>query len=216
MHGTHLQMKLVICLTCNLCHTLCKAECCIHPHSHWYVVFSIVFLGVISPHSEPNVGSDCCCTLSAIQEADENGHQRPHSFHIFQINLEFHLKKNEAGVNILVLQLSQTLTCLQNNSFFISSVYSILIHIYFKSTQSTDPARLCSLSLDELLHFGLLLLLWRLPMLPLAEATLTYGFRPWVLQLIRHDADLSVRGDKQQKNHKPQIYELDSRSIYHI
>lgn len=75
--------------------TLWNAQRSVHPHPHWNKLLCSVFQCVISPFAQPEVRSYRSCALTAIQEADEKGQERPHSFCILPVNFKLHLKEEE-------------------------------------------------------------------------------------------------------------------------
>lgn len=71
--------------------TLGEAQHCVHSHPHVSGGLRIVLPGVVGPLAQPDIGPDSCCVLAAIQEADEEGQQWPHSLDVLQEHLELHL-----------------------------------------------------------------------------------------------------------------------------
>lgn len=78
--------------------TLCKAQCCIHPHPHINIFLSLIHWSIIGPLAEPDVCTNGSSALAAIQETNKQWQQGSHSLDILQVHFGFHLIGSDSTV----------------------------------------------------------------------------------------------------------------------
>lgn len=76
---------------------MCYAQSSIHPHPHADILLSHVLSRVIGPLAQPDVGSDGSSVLTAVQETDAEGQQRPYCLDVLPEHLALHLRTGRIG-----------------------------------------------------------------------------------------------------------------------